>query len=55
LLSSCETEEILGAFREFAGTLDEKDTKSGVRTFFADGGAAAVILARRRRAAANVK
>ena len=50
LLSSCESEEIVGALREFAATLDEKDTKSGVRTFFAEGGAAAVILARRRRA-----
>lgn len=50
LLSTCEQEEILGALREFAATLDEKDTKSGVRTFFAEGGAAAVILARRRRA-----
>ena len=50
LLSSCESEEVVGALREFAATLDEKDTKSGVRTFFAEGGAAAVILARRRRA-----
>ena len=50
LLASCEAVEILGAFREFATTLDEKETKSGVRTFFAEGGAAAVILARRRRA-----
>jgi hypothetical protein len=49
LLSSCDSEEIIGALREFASTLDEKDTKSGVRTFFAEGGAAAVILARRRR------
>lgn len=49
LLTTCDTEEILGALREFAATLDEKDTKSGVRTFFAEGGAAAVILARRRR------
>ena len=50
LLITCPSDEILGALREFAGTLDEKDTKSGIRTFFADGGAAAVILARRRRA-----
>jgi hypothetical protein len=50
LLTTCDAEEILGALREFAATLDEKDTKSGVRTFFAEGGAAAVILARRRRA-----
>ena len=49
LLTTCEQEEIIAALREFAGTLDEKDTKSGVRTFFAEGGAAAVILARRRR------
>jgi hypothetical protein len=50
LLASCPAEEIIAALREFAKTLDEKDTKSGVRTFFAEGGAAAVILARRRRA-----
>jgi hypothetical protein len=49
LLTTCLLDEILAALREFAGTLDEKDTKSGVRTFFAEGGAAAVILARRRR------
>lgn len=54
LLTSCESDEILAALKEFAATLDEKDTKSGIRTFFADGGAAAVILARRRRAA-NVR
>ena len=49
LLASVSPEEILGAFREFADTLDEKETKSGVRTFFAEGGASAVILARRKR------
>jgi hypothetical protein len=53
LLASCPADEILGALREFAGTLDEKDNKSGVRTFFAEGGAAAVILARRKRANAS--
>ena len=50
LLQTCEPEEILAALREFASTLDEKEVKSGIKTFFADGGAAAVILARRRRA-----
>ena len=50
LLSTCGAEEIIGALKEFAATLDDKDTKSGVRTFFAEGGAAAVILARRKRA-----
>jgi hypothetical protein len=54
LLTTCDQEEILGALREFAATLDEKDTKSGIRTFFAEGGAAAVILARRRRANAPI-
>jgi hypothetical protein len=49
LLVSCEVEEILGALKEFASTLDEKETKNGIRTFFAEGGATAVILARRRR------
>ena len=49
LLASCQSDEILGALREFAATLDEKDIRGGVRTFFAEGGAAAVILARRRR------
>lgn len=49
LLASCSLEEVIGALKEFAATLDENERKSGVRTFFAEGGAGAVILARRRR------
>lgn len=49
LLLSFEQDEILAALREYAPTLDDKDQKSGMRTFFTEGGATAVITARRRR------
>ena len=49
LLVDFSPEDILGAMNEFAGTLEEKDFKSAMRTFFADGGASAVIIARKRR------
>jgi len=48
LLADFEPEEIFGALREFADTLDEKEYKQGMKTFFA-GGAAAVIITRRQR------
>lgn len=49
LLKEYPVEEIMGALVEFCTTLDEKDRKSGVRQFFAEGGATAVIYARRKR------
>lgn len=44
-----EADEIKAALTEYASTLEEKDFKSGMRTFFTDGGATAVIYARRNR------
>jgi hypothetical protein len=46
---SYEADEIKAALTEYASTLEEKDFKSGMRTFFTDGGATAVIYARRNR------
>lgn len=49
LLLLFEPDEIISAFREYVALLEEKDLKTGVRTFFTEGGAGAVIAARRRR------
>ena len=49
MLASFSLDDITGAIKEFVSTLEEKDFKSSMRTFFADGGGAAVIYARQRR------
>jgi|SRR5665213_337395 len=49
LLVDFEIEELKAALTEYNGLLDDKEMKSGMRSFFADGGAAAVIYARRKR------
>jgi hypothetical protein len=46
---SYDAAEIKAALTEYASKLEEKEFKSGVRTFFTDGGATAVIYARRNR------
>lgn len=51
LLISFEPDEIKAALSEYASTLDDKEVKNGIRTFFTEGGATAVIYARRKRAA----
>lgn len=49
LLTSFGSEDIIPALKEYASTLDDRDRKSSMRTFFTEGGAIAVILARHRR------
>jgi hypothetical protein len=49
MLAAFSPKEILDAMNEFAGTLDEKEYKSAMRTFFADRGGSAVIVAQRKR------
>ena len=46
---SYEADEIKAALTEYASGLEDKDFKSGMRTFYTDGGATAVIYARRNR------
>jgi hypothetical protein len=55
LLALYSNEEIRAALTEFAEGLTERELKTAMRTFFANGGtgAAAVILARRRRSNAS--
>ena len=48
---SYDTAEIKAALTEYASSLEVKDFKASMRTFFTDGGAGAVILARRNRTA----
>ena len=48
LMTMFPLEEIIAAFKEYAATLDSKDYKVSMKTFFAEG-AAGVIFARRRR------
>lgn len=49
LLSTFPLDEIVAALREYVLTLEEKEFKTSMRTFFSEGNAGAVILARRRR------
>lgn len=49
LLVSFDAEEIKAALREYSSTLDDKEMKSGMRTFFTEGGATAVIYTRKKR------
>jgi hypothetical protein len=49
LLLSADLEELLAALKEYAGTLDEKEYKTGMRAFFTESGAVAVLLARKTR------
>jgi len=49
LLLDYPADEIQAALREYVGLQTEKDLKSAMRAFYAEGGALAVILARRRR------
>jgi hypothetical protein len=49
ILLSFTQEEIEGALREYVSTLDDKDVKMGMKTFFMEGGATTVILARQKR------
>jgi hypothetical protein len=53
LLSIHDIEEITGALKEFVLSVDEKDMKSSIRSFFDDAGATAVIYSRRKRAEAK--
>lgn len=49
LLKEFKSEEITGALQEYNATLDDKEVKAGMKSFFGDGGAAVVILSRRRK------
>lgn len=49
LVAVFSVDEILAAVREYNGTLEDKELKSGMRQFFTENGGAAVILARQRR------
>lgn len=46
---SYEADEIKAALTEYASSLDAKEYKPGMKTFFTEGGASAVIYARRQR------
>ena len=51
LLALYPSDEVRGALTEFAEGLTERELKTAIRNFYANGGlgASAVILARRRR------
>jgi len=49
LLLGAEQDDILAALKEYSATLDEKEYKSGMRSFFTESGAMAVLLARKLR------
>lgn len=49
LLLDFSVDEIKSALVNYASTLNEKEAKSGMKTFFTEGGAAAVIMTFRKR------
>ena len=49
LLALHSVEDITSALKEYVITVDEKDMKPAIRTFFDDLGASAVIYSRRKR------
>lgn len=49
LLLDFSVEEIKAALTNYAATLDDKEVKNGMKTFFTEGGAAAVIMTYRQR------